>query len=300
VNIHGTPGAVRADVLAFRADGESVGFVPTMGALHEGHMRLVERALDENDRVVVSIYVNRLQFDRDEDAEVYPRSLEDDAALLEEAGVDLLFHPDEDVMYPEGDATGVHVDLPLTRRFEGDIRPRFFDGVARVVTKLLHAVPSNRVYFGEKDLQQLMMIRRMVSDLHFEHDVRTVPVARDEDGVAYSSRNRKFTDEDWQVARRVYRVLEMFRDDVEAHTREDLETYRARLERAGLQVQYLDVVDYTTFAPVAPDQSRAVLIVAGFCGDVRLKDHLVLHAANLPALEARRSGDAEEVIPAGG
>lgn len=290
---------MREGVQAYRAEGDSVGFVPTMGALHGGHMSLVETALEENDRTAVSIYVNRVQFDSDQDAEVYPRSFEDDAGMLEDAGVDLLFHPNEEIMYPDGDATGVQVDLPLTRRFEGDIRPRFFDGVARVVSKLLHAVPANRVYFGEKDLQQLMMIRRMVTDLHFEQDVRTVPVARDEDGVAYSSRNRKFTGDDWETARGTYRVLANFRDEVGERTREDLEACRAELSEVGLEVQYLDVVDYTTFAPVEPDHDRAVLIVAGYAGDVRLKDHLVLHAKNLPALESKLSEDGE-VLPDGG
>lgn len=272
------PDVMRSRVREVRENSGSVGYVPTMGALHDGHWRVIREATRNNDRVAVSIFVNPTQFDTDEDAEVYPRQFEEDHEVLREEDVDLVFEPTHEAMYPEGDSTGVHVELPLTDRYEGEIRPRFFRGVAQIVSKFFNIIPADNAYFGEKDLQQYLMLERMVRDLHFPQQLNPVPVARDEDGIAYSSRNQKFTDEDWQTAARVYDLMNEIKDRVKEFSRSDLEeTYPSKFEGTGLDLEYLDVVGLPAYDSISLSDPSAVLILAGYVGDVRLKDNLPLH-----------------------
>jgi pantoate--beta-alanine ligase len=281
------PDELRETVLDCRADNETVGFVPTMGALHDGHRKVLSTAVEECDRVVASIFVNPTQFDTDEDAEVYPRQLDADREVLRDEGVDFCFTPKHETMYPEGDVTTIRVELPLTDRYEGEIRPRFFDGVARIVSKFFNIMPTNHAYFGEKDLQQYLMLKRMVRDLHFEQSLRSVPVARQDNGVAFSSRNEGFSEEDWETASDVFSLMERIKSNDSSLDRADLsETFQPELNALGMDVQYLDVVSLPEYEPCEPSEKSAVLIVAGYVGEVRLKDNLPLHFDSIRAMES--------------
>jgi pantoate--beta-alanine ligase len=277
------PDRIRERVYDARSRGEKVGFVPTMGAYHRGHRALMAESVADNDVTVVSLFVNPRQFESNRQAREYPGDFEEDLRVLEAESVDLVFHPEPQEMYPDRDATDVLVQNDVTDRYEGAIKPRFFPGVARVVSKLLNLVPAHRVYFGEKDLQQLLMVRRMIRDLHFPHEMRTVPVVRDEHGVAYSSRNRRLGDEDWETVRQFRAVMREVKEQVP--DRDDLDNYRQRLEDDGIELDYLDAVHYPTFETTEPENDQAVLIAAGTVGDVRIKDNLPLHAETLGELE---------------
>jgi len=277
---------IRRTILDARSEGAALGFVPTLGALHEGHCSLFRRAVAENDRVVVSRYVNRKQFDTEEDAQKYPGNLQRDKEVASEETVDYFFAPSDTEMYPEGDCTLIQVESPVTRCYEGAIRPNFCQGVARVVTKLLNIIPADRVYFGEKDLQQYIMIRRMVKDLRLEHEIRPVRVVRDERGVAYSSRNRRFSEQDFDTAAEVYSLMKQVKKEADQITRKGLfEKYVPRLQEAGLNLQYLDVVRFPSYDPAWPADKDSILIVAGYIGEVRLKDNLPLGVDTIAHLE---------------
>lgn len=277
---------MRRVVLEARMEGASVGFVPTLGALHEGHCSLFQRAVAENDRLAISRYVNQRQFDTEEDAQEYPGNLQRDKDIARRETVDYFFAPPDEEMYSRRDCTRIQVEAPVTRCYEGAIRPNFCEGVARVVTKLLNIIPANRVYFGEKDLQQYIMVRRMIKDLRLEPEVRSVPVARDENGVAYSSRNRGFSDSDWETASRVYSLMEQVKEEADRITRKELfEKFVPRLKEAGLDLQYLDVVRFPSYDPAWPADDDSVLIIAGYTGEVRLKDNLPLHVDSVAQLE---------------
>ncbi|MFP4686778.1 MAG: pantoate--beta-alanine ligase [bacterium] len=277
---------MRNAVLGARCADLSVGFVPTMGTLHEGHCQLIRRAARENDRVAISCYVNARQFDTQASAAAYPRELEKDLEVARSEKVDFVFTPSDDEMYPRGDCSTVLVNSPVTRCYEGAIRPNFFEGVARVVAKLFNIVPADRVYFGEKDLQQLIVIKQMVRDLHFLMDVIPVPVQRDDNGVAFSSRNKKFSEEDWQVACRVHQIMVEAKNDAPDISRQQLfDKHVPRLKEAGLDLQYLDVVRYPDYDPAWPADKSAVLIIAGYIGATRLKDNLPLHVDSVGELE---------------
>lgn len=266
-----------------------VGFVPTLGALHPGHRALLSRARSSCDRVIASIFVNPTQFDTDEDAEAYPRDPEQDREVLHEEGVDVLFRPSYREIYPKGDVTEIQTDLPMQYRFEGAYRPRFFKGVARVVTKLLNAVPAHCVFFGEKDLQQVLLVRQIARDLRFEQDIELVPVERDEEGVAFSSRNRNMTSEDRDVAVEVARLMREIETRADEMTPEELQTtWWKRFEEAGMDVQYLETVAWPGYESCEPARDEAILIVAGHIGSVRLKDNNPLHYESVRALEESR------------
>jgi len=276
--------AVRDWVLKRRTNNVSVGFVPTMGAYHPGHRALMEASVEEADATIVSRYVNQTQFDSEENAESYPRSREQDYRVLEEESVDVVFEPVTEDLYPENDSTHVNVDGQLTESFEGEFRSNFFSGVARIVSKLFNIVPSDYVYFGGKDLQQFLLVDRIIKDLHFPQSLRIVPVERDENGVAYSSRNRRFGEEDYETAVRVRRVINQFKEAVDELDRSDLVRYRSQLNDCGMDLDYLDVVTLPSFEESEPSDPKSVLIVAGEIGDVRLKDNRPLHADTIREL----------------
>ena len=270
---------LRDAISGFRAAGERVAFVPTMGALHAGHMALVAEAKLAADRVVVSIFVYPKQFGPNEDLAKYPRKEQVDSRLLSDAGVDLLWLPPVEVMYPEGHSTNIAV-AGVSEPLDGAARPGHFDGVATVVAKLFNQVKPDIALFGEKDFQQLAVIRRMIADLDFDIDVRGVPTQRDDDGLALSSRNVYLMPEDRAAAVALPRALGVAAraiekgDDAEAA----LTAARASLEAAGFEIDYVELVDAETLgAPVADKPRR--LLAAARIGGTRLIDNIPVEAS---------------------
>ena len=269
-----------AELRSFVRDApRPLGLVPTMGALHAGHLSLVDRARAECATVVATIFVNPAQFGPAEDLDRYPRPLQHDLAALERAGVDVAFVPSVDEMYGDGDATKVRVGGPALP-FEGEARPGHFDGVATVVTKLLMQSAPDRAYFGRKDGQQLAVVRRLVADLHIPVEVVAVPTVREPDGLAVSSRNVYLSPEQRAAAPAVYRALAATRDRFRAGTqaRETLESgCRALLESEPRidAVDYVAVVDPDTMEPWG-GKAPAMLAVAVRMGDVRLIDNVLM------------------------
>lgn len=270
---------LRNAISGFRAAGERVAFVPTMGALHAGHLALVAEAKLAADRVVVSIFVNPKQFGPNEDLAKYPRKEQVDSRLLSDAGVDLLWLPPVEVMYPEGHSTNITVS-GVSEPLDGATRPGHFDGVATVVAKLFNQVKPDIALFGEKDFQQLAVIRRMVADLDFDIDVRGVPTQRDDDGLALSSRNVYLMPEDRAAAVALPRALGVAAKAIEKG--EDaaaaLATARTSLEAAGFEIDYVELADAETLgAPVAGKPRR--LLAAARIGGTRLIDNIPVEAA---------------------
>ncbi len=258
----------------------SVGLVPTMGALHEGHGRLVSLAAEENTSVVVSIFVNPLQFtdlgDCD-DFRHYPRDLDKDVAFLEKLGVDVVFAPTDEAMYPDG-LPQVWVRAgEMGERLEGASRPGHFDGVTTVVAKLFQLIQPDRAYFGEKDAQQLAIIQRMVADLDFPLQIRPVPIIRGADGLAESSRNQHLTPEAREQALVLPRTLSALRDRAAAGAPLDIEGAREALRSAaGVELDHLEVVDTATLLPVSEVGPGALAVAAIQVGGTRLIDNVRL------------------------
>ncbi len=248
-----------------------------MGYLHEGHLELIRRAAAENEEVAVSIFVNPLQFGPGEDYRTYPRDLERDARLAESAGASWIFHPSPEVMYPPGFATTVHVGGPLTERWEGERRPGHFDGVATVVTKLFNLVRPDRAYFGEKDFQQLQVVRRFTADLNLGVEIVPVPIVREPDGLARSSRNVYLTAEERPRATVLYRALLAVREAARrgASPAEAVEAGEKVLASVPEFVpDYLAVVHPGTLEPLSSWVPGARAIVAGRFPTVRLIDNM--------------------------
>ena len=268
---------MQAISLAERRVGKRVGFVPTMGYLHEGHLSLVRRAREENDIVVVSIFVNPTQFGPREDFDRYPRDLERDAELLRKEGVDYLFHPTAEEMYPKGFSTFVEVK-GLTEGLCGAKRPGHFRGVATVVTKLLNIVQPDRAYFGEKDFQQLQVIKRLVEDLNIPVEVVGCPIVREEDGLALSSRNVYLSREERESALSLYRGLKLAKELFEGGER-DAEKIKREVEKLILshprvsKIDYVEIVDSKTLKPVKEVKEGDTIALAVFVGKTRLIDN---------------------------
>ena len=266
----------RAQVRAWQASGLRVGFVPTMGNLHAGHIRLVTEARRHADKVVASIFVNPTQFGPGEDFDAYPRTLERDQARLADAGTDLLFAPAVDEMYPQQNLSWVDVDQ-LGEHLCGASRPGHFRGVSTVVSKLFHIVTPDVACFGEKDFQQLAVIRRMTRDLCFDIDIVGVATEREADGLAMSSRNGYLSPAERALAPQVYAHLQQARAAIEAGDTD----YRGlsqrlaeSLESVGFRVDYLDVVNAETVAPAAPEDRALRVAVAARLGKTRLIDNI--------------------------
>ncbi|MEH3146387.1 MAG: pantoate--beta-alanine ligase [Methylobacterium frigidaeris] len=268
--------SLRARIGTWREAGDTVALVPTMGALHEGHLALVHRGRASCRRVVVSIFVNPTQFGPNEDFSRYPRDPDRDLALLAEAGADAAYLPDVAAMYAPGFATTVSV-ASLTDVLCGPIRPGHFDGVATVVSKLLLQALPDRALFGEKDFQQLQVIRRAVRDLDIPVTIEGVPTVREADGLAMSSRNRYLSDDERRTAAVMHAVLRevagAVRDGGEAAPA--LTAGRARLEQAGFgPIQYLSVNDAESLAPVERATGPARVLAAAYLGGTRLIDNV--------------------------
>jgi pantoate--beta-alanine ligase len=264
-----------------RRENKTIGFVPTMGALHEGHLALVAEARQMCDIVIVSIFVNPQQFGRGEDFEKYPRDLTADAALLTEYQVDYIFAPDTQEMYPAGFSTYVYVE-DLTETMEGVSRPGHFRGVATVVTILFNTIRPDFAFFGQKDAQQVAVIRRLTRDLGFDTEIVTHPIVREESGLAMSSRNAYLSDEEREKASIIYQALRKaklaFREGERGAARLS-EIIREKIQTEPLaDVDYVEIVDNETLAPLEKiDDKPALIAVAVRFGKVRLIDNTILN-----------------------
>ena len=272
--------ALRSAITAFRRAGERIAFVPTMGNLHEGHLTLVRKAKEQATRVVVSIFVNPMQFDRAEDLLNYPRTLDEDAALLKAEGVDLLFTPTPEIMYPQGLASQTFVEVPgLSALLEGALRPGHFRGVSTVVSKLFNLVQPDVACFGQKDYQQLALIRKMVTDMAMPIEIIGVPTVRAADGLALSSRNGYLTAEERAKAPLLARTMSELAQKITEGERDfaALErTARQQLDNGGFRTDAIDFVDADTLLPVGAESSAVVILMAAFLGKARLIDNQVV------------------------
>jgi pantoate--beta-alanine ligase len=268
-----------AALIALRAGGKSLALVPTMGALHAGHLALVEEAKRRADRVAATIFVNPLQFGANEDFGRYPRQEEKDAEALAEAGCDLLWLPQPEEMYPAGFATNVSVK-GLGDRWEGEARPGHFDGVATVVAKLLCAVRPDIAVFGEKDFQQLAVIRRMTQDLQLGVEILGVPTVRDADGLALSSRNSYLSADERRRAGELPTALKDAATDIRSGTPVSEALARAveRLKSAGFKIDYVALVNSLTLEPLEKPEGSMRLIAAATIGTTRLIDNIPVEA----------------------
>ena len=270
---------VRAQVKAWRAEGLTVGLVPTMGYLHEGHQSLIARSVAENDRTVVSDFVNPIQFGPTEDLATYPRDIERDAALCESTGANLIFHPEADEMYAPYFCSYVDLD-DLTKGLCGKTRPIHFRGVCTVVSKLFHIVQPDRAYFGQKDAQQLAVIRRMVRDLNMPLTIVGCPIIREEDGLAKSSRNTYLSAEERKAALCLSRGLNKGKAAVEAGET-DAEKVKAiitaEIEAEPLsRIDYVEIVDWNNLEPVSSTEGSILAAVAVYIGKTRLIDNFII------------------------
>ncbi|HVY13443.1 MAG TPA: pantoate--beta-alanine ligase [Alphaproteobacteria bacterium] len=273
--ITGDSADLRTATSEWRDGKASIGFVPTMGALHEGHLALVHRARQENDKVVVSLFVNPTQFGPNEDLARYPRTPEEDAQFLGASGVDLLYMPRPEDMYAPGFCTFVNVK-GITDHLCGPFRPGHFEGVATVVAKLLLRVNATRAYFGEKDWQQLQVVKALARDLDIPTEIIGLPTVREEDGLALSSRNRYLSAQDRQTAALIPATLQ----ESTLHLQSDpqaveavLKAAREKLTAAGFQLDYFECADAESCAPVRTLKKPARLFVAARLGGTRLIDN---------------------------
>jgi pantoate--beta-alanine ligase len=272
---------LRAQLASWRQAGESIAFVPTMGNLHAGHLHLVEQARQQADRVVVSIFVNPLQFAAGEDLDAYPRSPEEDAAALSKAGVDLLFLPTEQVIYPHGREAICLVSVPaqLGEILCGASRPGHFEGVATVVCKLFNLVQPDLACFGRKDYQQLLVLERMVRDLDIPVRVLGVETVREADGLAMSSRNGYLTAQERQQAPALYRSLQLLAERILAGEQDfaALQGQAAQwLEEAGLRPDYVSIRRSADLRPAEAGDTELQILAAAYLGRARLIDNLSL------------------------
>lgn len=268
---------LRVEIAAVRSAGKRVGFVPTMGALHDGHLQLVKRCVSENDFVVVSVFVNPTQFNDKNDLLNYPRDLDRDVRLLEDAGCDVVFAPEVEEMYPEEDHRKFDFGL-LDKVMEGKFRPGHFNGVAQIVSKLFYAVTPDRAYFGEKDFQQLAIIRRMTKQMGGRIKIEGCPIVRELDGMALSSRNVRLTPEQRKNATKISETLFKSRTFVSDKSVRETTDYVIRTlnDVPDMKVEYFEIVDGTTLQPVTAwdDTDYVVGCVAAYCGAVRLIDNV--------------------------
>ena len=274
---------LRQQIRRLRMEGKRVALVPTMGNLHDGHMKLVDEAKARADVVVVSIFVNPMQFDRPEDLARYPRTLQEDCEKLNKRKVDLVFAPSVKEIYPNGTETHTYVDVPgLSTMLEGASRPGHFRGVSTIVSKLFNLVQPDIACFGEKDFQQLALIRKMGADMGFDIEIIGVPIMRAKDGLALSSRNGYLTAEQRKIAPGLYKVLSSIADKLQAGER-DLDEIIAiagqELNEKGFRSDDIQIRDADTLLEVSENSKRAVILVAAWLGDARLIDNKLVELA---------------------
>lgn len=277
MEIISSPEEVRKQVRKWRAQGLSVGLVPTMGYLHEGHKSLIDRAVSENDRVVVSVFVNPIQFAPNEDLATYPRDLARDSALCENAGAALIFHPEKEDMYFDDFCTYVDMDR-LTKGLCGKTRPTHFRGVCTVVSKLFHIVEPDKAYFGQKDAQQLAVIRRMVRDLNFGLEIVGCPIVREADGLAKSSRNTYLSKEERQAALILHKSLQKGQELIKNGERKTVPVVAAIRESIETEplarIDYVEAVDALSMENVEEIAGEVLIAIAVYIGKTRLIDNI--------------------------
>ena len=268
---------LRAELDIQRKAGKKIGFVPTMGALHEGHASLVRRAVAENDVVVVSDFVNPTQFNDKNDLLKYPRTLEADCELLEKEGAAYVFAPSVEEVYPEPD-TRQFSYAPLDTVMEGKYRPGHFNGVCQVVSKLFMMVEPDKAYFGEKDFQQLAIIREMVKQMNFPLEIVGCPIVRESDGLALSSRNARLSEEERLQALSISKTLFQSKEYAATHTVEETQKFveDGIAAAEGLELEYFELVDGTTLQKISTwdETNYAVGCITVYCGEVRLIDNI--------------------------
>lgn len=268
---------LRQQIRRWRQDSKRIALVPTMGNLHDGHMKLVEKARARADIVVVSIFVNPMQFEHPEDLARYPRTLQEDSEKLMRRGVDLVFAPTPADVYPQGLEQQTHVDVPgMTTMLEGASRPGHFRGVATIVSKLFNLVQPNLACFGEKDYQQLALIRKMVADMGYDIDIVGVPIVRAKDGLALSSRNGYLTAEERKIAPQLSKIMNALAQRLasgERHVEKLLEQTAELLRAAGFTPDLLFIRDADSLQPLSVDSRRAVVLMAAWLGKARLIDN---------------------------
>lgn len=279
MKIVGTVKEVREQVKEWKKQGLSVGFVPTMGYLHEGHKSLMDAARKGNDKVVVSIFVNPMQFGPTEDLATYPRDLDHDAALCERAGVDLIFHPEAEEMYEKDFCSFVDM-TGLTEGLCGKTRPIHFRGVCTVVNKLFNIVTPDHAYFGQKDGQQLAVIKRMVRDLNMDIEIVGCPIVREEDGLAKSSRNTYLSHEERKAALILSKTVALGKElaKTEKDANKVVEAMKKNIETEPLaKIDYVEAVDALSMAPVEKLEGTCMLAMAVYIGKTRLIDNTLIN-----------------------
>ena len=279
MKIVGTVKEVREQVKEWKKQGLSVGFVPTMGYLHEGHKSLLDAARKGNDKVVVSIFVNPMQFGPTEDLATYPRDLDHDAALCESAGVDLIFHPEAEEMYEKDFCSFVDM-TGLTEGLCGKTRPIHFRGVCTVVNKLFNIVTPDHAYFGQKDGQQLAVIKRMVRDLNMDIEIVGCPIVREEDGLAKSSRNTYLSHEERKAALILSKTVALGKElaKTEKDANKVVEAMKKNIETEPLaKIDYVEAVDALSMAPVEKLEGTCMLAMAVYIGKTRLIDNTLIN-----------------------
>jgi len=261
---------------------KSWGFVPTMGFLHRGHISLVEKALVNNDFCIVSIYVNPMQFNVRSDFETYPQNLDEDLELLESAGVDLVFTPDHETIYPEGYAATITIP-GLTDILEGASRPGHFDGVCTIITKMFHMIQPDKAYFGEKDAQQLLIIKKLVVDLNIRTEIIGCQTRRERDGLAMSSRNARLTDEHRQQAPILYKSLTKAKEMIVEGEKDCEKIIKVMTEMINSEplakIELLSITNAESLAKLLKIEGKVLISLAVFFGDVRLIDNIRMNAS---------------------
>lgn len=279
ISVVSTVNEVRQQVKAWKSQGFSVGLVPTMGYLHEGHQSLIKKAVEENDKVVVSIFVNPTQFAPNEDLATYPRDLEADTKLCNSTGADLIFHPQPEEMYPDGYSTSVVMEN-LTKELCGKTRPIHFGGVCTVVSKLFNIVQPDKAYFGQKDAQQLAIIKRMVKDLNFDIEIVGCPIIREADGLAKSSRNTYLNAEERQAALILSKAIKLGEDMVKNGETDARAVIKAMTDKINTEplakIDYVNAVNALTIEPIDKLSGKVLVAIAVYIGKTRLIDNFIV------------------------
>lgn len=275
------PKLLRSEIKKRKQQGALVSFIPTMGNLHQGHLTLVKEAQQHATVSVVSIFVNPMQFNNAQDLENYPKTLTQDCALLEKAGVDIVFTPSAGVIYPDGLATQTFVEVPgISDCLEGELRPGHFRGVSTIVNKLFNLVQPDIACFGEKDFQQLAVIKKMVSDLAMPIEIIPVPTVREASGLAMSSRNSKLSVDEKTIAPNIARVMNDLGKKVQSTSescKKLIKDATQILDHSGFKTDEIHIVDPLTLAPLNKASKQAVILMAAFLGETRLIDNLIVN-----------------------
>lgn len=275
------PKLLREKIKQLRQQDQEIAFVPTMGNLHNGHLQLVREAKKKTDIVIVSIFVNPMQFDNTQDLQSYPKTLDNDCRLLAQEDVTIVFTPDAESIYPNGLATQTYVEVPgLSERLEGALRPGHFRGMSTIVNKLFNLVQPDYACFGEKDFQQLAIVKQMVSDLALPIEIVSVPTVREESGLAMSSRNNKLSAAEKEQAPLLAKVMNQIAANMQTQAVTDsqlIDHAIQQLESAGFRVDAIDIVDSSSLEAIDEHSEQAVILMAAFLGGTRLIDNKVVN-----------------------